>query len=138
MKKLLIGLLALGSVSTFANEVCNYKLSGNASKAEARMAEGVLRSMGYEKATSANDIDVVFSLNSTWYSTVQEPVVTLAGDHKASSKMIRLSDGVTVASASRSTEDLLGYVGLAKDLRQKNILKQTIKALPTCEEYLAK
>ena len=137
MKKFLIGLLAFGSISTFATEGCNYKLSGNASKAEARMAERVLSSMGYEKSNSANDIHVVFSLYSTWYSTVQEPVITIAGDHKALSKMIRLSDGVKIASASRSTGDLLGYVGLAKDLRQKNILQQTIKALPTCEEYLA-
>lgn len=124
MKKLLIGLLALGSISAFAGE-CTYKLTGDLNDKNRPFAKELLVDKGYSTAFDMNEFEYIIDVEAvqgqTGYGELVKWVTFTVKDQTGRE--------LNLGEASSPVNSPMSF--LAKGYR--GLIKEAIRQLPVCK-----
>ncbi len=143
MKKLLIGLLALGSISAFAN-ICTFQTSSSfpLNESLAVQVESTLLDKGFEKALDGESPDFIINYSSSVYHKnqgqyrVKDDIferlsIKLSERWSAKALIKDPSDGFVL---SRSSRRGLPNLGIPSKSMERSIVLKTIRTLPNCDK----
>lgn len=135
MKVVIIGLLALGSVSSFAS--CDYRIDasemshGSSLRVDAiEIAREEFAAKGFTHSYGDNTT-YILKVGAFW----KKNTMTEWGYSTGKAKLLNANDGRTIFSAEFSDGHRAGYfLGIGKDSKALKRFKKAVKAMPNCEE----
>jgi hypothetical protein len=139
MRKTLMVLITLSSISSFAATDCTYfaKEGGGAienslSQKAIKVVEKSMKQKGFSRVFDIKDAAYKLDFSADWYTGAFNGMEhELCGDAYASAKLTSNSDQ-RVKGQSRQ-EGVAGYVcGIAKNAKSASLLKRAMKVIPKC------
>ncbi len=143
MKKLLIGLLAVGSISSFANSDCTYTAIGQdgyrlhlSVEKAMKIIDAEMAKKGFTKKFDEDEADAKYKVKFWTDITVGEwngLDHEIVGDNDATASITRISDNKKLYAGSASgTSGLVG--GIFRKAKSRVLLKSILKNFPNCSE----
>jgi hypothetical protein len=141
MKKLLLGLLVLGSISSFAATDCTYfakevggAIDNSLSQKAFKTVKKKMSKKGYKRVFDQRDATYTLEFSADWRRGPWNGMDNVyCGDSEATVKLYSNSDGRVKAQGKR--EGVAGYLcGIAKDAKANNLLIKTFSVVPNCSE----
>jgi hypothetical protein len=140
MKKTLIGLLVLGSISSFAATDCTYFAKEVGGEIDNRLSQKAFKTVkkkmskkGYTRVFDQRDATYTLEFSADWWSGAWNGMDNECGDSQATVKLYSNSDGRVKAQGKR--EGVAGYIcGIAKGAKANSLLRKTFSIVPNCSE----
>lgn len=141
MKKTLLALLTLSSLSSFAASDCTYfakevgsEIGNSLSRKAIKVVEHKMRRSGFKRVYDLRDAEYTLEFSADWYTGAYNGMENVVcGDASASAKLISNLDQKVMASSSRY--GVAGVVcSVAKNLKAASLLEKSMKAMPNCSE----
>ena len=126
MKKLLIGLLALSSISAFAD--CRLFLKGDSQ--DYRRVEKIMKKKGFDRSFREDDADYILSYTSNWFNFPSNGGAKLAV--VASVELTDARGQVLLSTSNRSETYFLRNASGINDMRKNQQLKSELGQVPNC------